>query len=57
VFGILLQIVGLVVVLQGLLYGLWLGGERAMMLELGLTALGALLFVAGRSMARKDSSS
>lgn len=54
--GRLLQILGLVIVFQGLLYGLWMGGESAMLLELALTAVGALLFVSGRALAKRESS-
>jgi len=51
--GRVLQLLGLVLLPMGLLYGLE-GGPNAMSLELGLLAIGALLFLIGLRMQRKN---
>ncbi|HEX5137317.1 MAG TPA: hypothetical protein VFY93_10110 [Planctomycetota bacterium] len=50
--GRVLQILGLVLLPMGLLYG-FDGGPKAMSLELGFLAIGALVFLIGLKLQRR----
>lgn len=52
-FGRFLQILGMVVLPVGLLYGTTTGREDAIRVEIGALAFGALAFLAGTALLRR----